>query len=131
MVTGLLATGLLGADLAIAYAQTTTLPAAPVCFDGATGACFGGPLGALAAFIGFGLFPIVGAIIAGAPGWVMALIQTARWRQWRWFWAILFLSPVATTLYVLLPADKPERLRPQPATSIQASGVWASVGARD
>lgn len=131
LVTSLLACGLVVVDLAIAYLLAASLPDAPVCFHAAAGPCFSGPFGALAAIFGFGLMPFLGALLAGTPAWVMGLIQTSRWRQWRWFWAIFFLSPFAAAAYVLFGANNPGRMRPRPATTIQASGVWVSVSNRE
>jgi hypothetical protein len=130
LVTGILATGLFVVNLGVAYSLAESLHNTSVCFSSTAGPCFSGLWGGLAAIFGFGWIPFVGAIIAGTPAWVMALIQTARWRQWLWFWRIFFLSPFAAAAYVLFGADKPGRMRPHPTTTIQASGVWASVSTR-
>jgi hypothetical protein len=130
LVTGILATGLFVVDLAVAYSLAEPLHNTSVCFNSAAGPCFSGLWGGLAAIFGFGRLPFVGAIIAGTPAWAMALIQTARWRQWNWFWRVLFLSPFAAATYVLFGPDKPSQMRPRPTTAIPAGDVWTPVSTR-
>jgi hypothetical protein len=111
MITSILASCLLIGDMAVAFLQASAVPNVPVCFGSATGTCFSGAIGALAAIVGFGWIPWLGAIVAGTPAWIMALLQTARWRQRNWFVAIFLLSPIAAALYEIFGADKPGHLQ--------------------
>jgi hypothetical protein len=124
LISSVLATGLLIVDLIITYGQTTALPAAQVCYASAKGLCFSGGAGFLAAFVGIGWGPIVAAIVAGAPAWVMALTQALRWRQWAWLGATLLFSPVAAALYALFGIEKPATTAIPTETAVLARGAW-------
>jgi hypothetical protein len=110
LVVSLLASALLIVDLFILFSELSPLSGAPACVGGAASqapTCFTGTRGLLVALAGIGWGPLAGAILAGAPAWVMALTQTARWRQWRWFAAVLLLSPVAVAVYALFGPQRP------------------------
>lgn len=102
MVSALLATGALTIIACILLAQGGSLAAPSVCYGGVTGApiaCYSGTRGYLLALAGAGGPTILGALLLGAPAWVMTLVRAARLRQWGWFTAALFLAPVAPLLY--------------------------------
>lgn len=102
LIVSLCASALLMVDLIIILSEMSLFGGSTVCLASVTGqasACFSGMQGLLLALVGVGWAPVAGAVVAGAPAWVMALTQTARWRQWGWFVAALLFSPVAALLY--------------------------------
>lgn len=42
--------------------------------------------------------------------WILGLVRAATLGQWKWFIAILFLTPIATLLYGLRERDRPARM---------------------
>lgn len=45
--------------------------------------------------------------IATFTTWILGLVRAATRQQWRWFVAILFLTPIATLAYSLRVRDRP------------------------
>jgi hypothetical protein len=115
-IVSLLASALLMIDVIIVLSEMSLYGAAKICLGSETGTCFTGAAGTLALLINIGWGPLAGALIAGAPAWVMTLTQTARWRQWGWFVAALLFSPVAALLYAAFGPG-----RPAPATPASPS----------
>ena len=113
MIIALLATALLTVDMIILLSQIGPLSAPQVvCLsDGSGGAyaCYRGGRALLLALAGTGGASLVGALLAGTPAWVIALVQTARWRRWGWFAAVLLFSPIAALLYACFGPSQPMR----------------------
>lgn len=83
--------------------------------------CFYGSQATLVALAGIGLPPLLVALLAGMPAWVMGLTETARRGRWGWFTAILLCSPIAAMLYGFLGARRePPAAAPTPAATVGA-----------
>jgi len=78
--------------------------------------CWFGGTAQVMAIVSVAFLPLVATVIFTIPAWVMGLTETDRQQRWRWYFAVLFLSPFAATLYGLFggkaqprpPAPVPE-----------------------
>ena len=103
LVVSLVATALVA--VAVYIVLTSPALASPkTCVNNA--GCVTGAMAPLVAVLGIGLGPLLTAQLANLPAWVMALVRTSHSRQWRWFVAILLLSPVACAVYGLLGKER-------------------------
>jgi hypothetical protein len=117
LVLAVIATALLVVGVVVIPLTSQVFSAPEVCLNGTVGPdggplCFTGAQAFWVALIGITWGSIAVSLIAGMPAWVMTLTQTARRRQWGWFVAALFFSPVASLLYAFFGAGRP----PAPAT---------------
>jgi hypothetical protein len=120
LIVAIIATALLIVSVVVIPLTSEVFRAPQVCINGAADAeggqlCFTGATAFWVALLGVAWGPIATSLLIGAPAWVMALTQTARWRQWGWFTAALLLSPIAALLYAFFGAGRP------PASAAPAS----------
>lgn len=64
-------------------------------------ACNYGALAQIFATVSVAFLPLLATCLLTIPAWVMGLNEAERQQRWRWYFAMLFLSPVAVTLYGL------------------------------
>ena len=119
LVIAVIATALLIVSVAVIPLSSQVFSAPEVCLNSSdpmsmnqTQTCFTGTQAFWVALVGISWGPIALALIVGAPAWVMALTQTARWRQWGWFVATLLFSPLAALLYAFFGASRPTPAAP-------------------
>jgi hypothetical protein len=94
------------------------------CFGGDSNSnCVTGPYAGWVALLGVIIAPALICAVVNLPGWITALIRTARIRAWGWFAAVLLLPPWTTLLYGFLGPEQPHspatppQPRAQPATA--------------
>ena len=63
--------------------------------------CTFGGMAQVMAIFSVAFLPLLAACLFTIPAWVMGLAETDRQQRWRWYFAVLFLSPFAVTLYGL------------------------------
>lgn len=78
---------------------------------------FGGSAQMMAIF-SVAFLPLLATCLFTIPAWVMGLTETDRQQRWRWYFAVLFLSPFAATLYGLFGGNsQPPAPTPAAASS--------------
>jgi hypothetical protein len=76
-------------------------------------ACNYGGAAQLFAIVSVAFLPLLATCLFTVPAWVMGLAETDHQQRWGWYFAVLYLSPIAATLYGLfggharLPAPTP------------------------
>lgn len=80
-------------------------------------ACTTGWPAVMLALVSVASLPLLATWFLTVPVWVMALVETSLRRQWRWLVAVLFLSPLAATLYGLFGGSGKGAQHPAPTTA--------------
>lgn len=63
--------------------------------------CWFGGSAQMMAIFSLAFLPLLATCLFTIPTWVMGLTETDRQQRWRWYFAVLYLSPFAVTLYGL------------------------------
>lgn len=93
-----------GALLALAGGLLLTMGALVICSSGGNAASSSCGQGIFITTLVTSLCVLIGGI-ATFTTWILGLVRTATLRQWRWFIAIFFLTPIVSLVYSLRVRD--------------------------
>ncbi len=93
-----------GALLALIGGLLLTMGALAVCSGGGNGASSSCGQEIFVTTLITSVSVLIGGM-ATFTTWILGLVRTATFRQWRWFIAILFLTPIASLVYSVRVRD--------------------------